>query len=79
MGFGKDKHVTPSPDSANKWFGKVKDYGILTAAASTGMIMRWDIDGGISMCDRFLYVTDQYVKVRFWMEKIVCDPILLGG
>ena len=22
-GFGKDKHITPSPESANKWYGSL--------------------------------------------------------
>lgn len=40
--------------------------GILSAAASQGLIHKWDIDQGLAQCDRFLYVNDDYVRVCFW-------------
>lgn len=38
--------------------------GMLSAAASQGLVLRWDIDTGLTRCDRFLYVTEDYIKVR---------------
>jgi len=78
-GFGKDKHITPTPESANKWYYRNRDYGILSAAASTGLIMRWDLDGGINACDRFLYVKDDYVKVGIEPVEPHKRALLSGG
>ncbi|VDN57153.1 unnamed protein product [Dracunculus medinensis] len=61
MGFGVDKMMTDA-DEANRWFYKNKDYGMMSAAASQGLIWRWDIDTGLAQCDRFLYVNDEYIK-----------------
>lgn len=36
-----------------------------SAAASLGLIYRWDIDNGLSQCDRYLYSNDDFVRVRF--------------
>lgn len=38
--------------------------GMLSAAASQGLVYRWDIDGGLAACDRFLYVQEDFIKVR---------------
>lgn len=62
MGFGVDKFMTEM-DSANSWFYKNKDWGLMTAAASLGLIHRWDVDSGLNQCDRFLYVQEDFIKV----------------
>lgn len=36
---------------------------MLSAAASQGLVWRWDIDTGLAQCDRFLYVNDDFIKV----------------
>ncbi|VDN40261.1 unnamed protein product [Gongylonema pulchrum] len=41
---------------------------MLSAAASQGLVWRWDIDSGLSQCDRFLYVNDDYIKVIFLLS-----------
>ncbi|ETN78502.1 Proteasome/cyclosome repeat protein [Necator americanus] len=53
-GFGVDKMMAESED-ASKWFYKNKEYGMLSAAASQGLVWRWDIDSGLGQCDKFLY------------------------
>ncbi|KAE9414791.1 hypothetical protein Angca_006864, partial [Angiostrongylus cantonensis] len=53
-GFGVDKMMSGSED-ASKWFYKNKEYGMLSAAASQGLVWRWDIDSGLGQCDKFLY------------------------
>ncbi|KAM3729221.1 26S proteasome non-ATPase regulatory subunit [Dirofilaria immitis] len=60
-GFGVDKMMTEAED-ASRWFYKNKEYGMLSAAASQGLVWRWDIDTGLAQCDRFLYVNDDFIK-----------------
>lgn len=60
-GFGVDKMMAET-EEASRWFYKNKEYGMLTAAASQGLIWRWDIDTGLAQCDRFLYINDDYIK-----------------
>lgn len=75
-GFGADKMMA---DDANKWFYKNKDHGtfflawirkigvsflgMMSAAASQGLLYRWDIDHGLNQIDKFLYVTEDFIKV----------------
>ncbi|KAF8373234.1 rpn-1 [Pristionchus pacificus] len=60
-GFGVDKMMAEQED-ANRWFYKNKEYGMFSAAASQGLVWRWDIDSGLAQCDRFLYVNDDFIK-----------------
>ncbi|KAL6768177.1 RPN1 [Auxenochlorella protothecoides x Auxenochlorella symbiontica] len=61
-GFGKDKLVTPGvEDDAVHWVFKNKDHGKLSAAASLGLVMLWDLEGGLPAIDRFLYSNDPHV------------------
>lgn len=36
----------------------------MTAAASQGLIFRWDMDNGLTEIDRYLYSNDEYIKVK---------------
>eukprot|EP01105_Mastigella_eilhardi_P026876 TRINITY_DN7968_c0_g1_i1.p1 TRINITY_DN7968_c0_g1~~TRINITY_DN7968_c0_g1_i1.p1 ORF type:complete len:903 (-),score=292.98 TRINITY_DN7968_c0_g1_i1:117-2792(-) len=56
---GKDLIVTKE---GSKWLYKNKDHGMMSAAASIGMILMWDIDEGLSQIDKYLYVQDSYIK-----------------
>ncbi len=47
----------------NKWIYKHKNYGMLSATASLGMILLWDVDGGLSEIDKLLYTNEDYIKV----------------
>ncbi|VDM46040.1 unnamed protein product [Toxocara canis] len=60
-GFGNDKMMS-NADAANRWFYKNKDFGMLSAAASQGLIWRWNIDSGLARCDNFLYVNEDHIK-----------------
>ncbi|KAI1726403.1 26S proteasome non-ATPase regulatory subunit 2 [Ditylenchus destructor] len=60
-GFGADKLLADT-DGANKWFSKNREWASLSAAASQGLIHRWDIDRGLTQCDRFLYSDDDYIR-----------------
>lgn len=37
--------------------------GMLSAAASLGLIHLWDVDGGLTPIDKYLYTTEDYIKV----------------
>ncbi|GAB0498513.1 hypothetical protein MMPV_009858 [Pyropia vietnamensis] len=60
-GFRMDKLL--NADEEKSWiYGRNKDHGMMSAAASLGMIMMWDVDGALPEIDRFLYHTEEYVK-----------------
>ena len=59
-GFGKDKLLF---DDGNKWLYKNKEHGMMSATASLGLILLWDIEGGLTQIDKYLYSSDEHVKV----------------
>lgn len=60
-GFGVDK-ILDDTETANRFFFKNHDVGVMTSVASLGLIHRWDIEYGLGQCDRFLYSNDDYVR-----------------
>lgn len=58
-GFGSDKLLS---DDSNKWLYKNKDHGMFSATASLGLILLWDVDGGLTMIDKYLYSADTFIK-----------------
>lgn len=38
---------------------------MLSAAASQGLVWRWNVDAGLAQCDNFLYVNEDHIKVLF--------------
>ena len=63
--FGEDKLLT---DDGNKWIYKHKGTGMMSATASLGLILLWDVEGGLTQIDKFLYSNEDYIKVlgRCW-------------
>lgn len=59
-GFSRDKLV--SVEDGNKWMYKNKQHGMLSAAASLGLIHLWDVDGGLTPIDKYLYTSEDYIK-----------------
>ena len=57
-GFGKDKLMTPD----SEWLYKNKDHGMMSAAASLGSILLWNVEEGLTQIDKFLYSNEEYVK-----------------
>jgi 26S proteasome regulatory subunit N1 len=57
-GFCQDKLMTPD----NEWLYKNKDHGMMSAAASLGSILLWNVDEGLTQIDKFLYSSEEYVK-----------------
>lgn len=58
-GFGVDKLLT---EDGNKWLYKNKEHGMLSATASLGLIRLWDVDGGLTSIDKYLYSTEDHIK-----------------
>lgn len=59
LGFGTDKLLA---NTENPWIYRNRDHGMMSAAASLGMIMQWDVDNGLSEIDRYMYAEREYVK-----------------
>lgn len=59
-GFSRDKLV--SVEDGNKWMYKNKQHGMLSAAASLGLIHLWDVDGGLTPIDKYLYTSEDNIK-----------------
>eukprot|EP00967_Tisochrysis_lutea_P028394 scaffold33028_cov32-Tisochrysis_lutea.AAC.3 len=60
LGFGSDKLMLVE---GNKWLYKNKEHGMTSAAASLGALLAWDVDGGLTQIDKFLYMSDNNIKV----------------
>ncbi|KAJ2706813.1 proteasome regulatory particle base subunit [Coemansia sp. IMI 203386] len=60
-GYGTDKLMTANAEGKD-WIFKNKDMGMLSAAASLGMIMLWDVDIGLTQIDKYMYSEDNTVK-----------------
>ncbi|XP_050297790.1 26S proteasome non-ATPase regulatory subunit 2-like isoform X2 [Anthonomus grandis grandis] len=58
--FGIDKLLTE--DTGNKWIYRNKDHGMLSATAALGLVHLWDVDGGLTPIDKYLYTTEDYIK-----------------
>lgn len=57
--FGKDKLLM---EDGNKWLFKNKEHGMLSATASLGLVLLWDVDGGLTPIDKYLYSSEDQIK-----------------
>jgi 26S proteasome regulatory subunit N1 len=57
--YGTDKLMT---DEGTKWLYKNKDHGMMSAAASLGMIYLWNQDEGLGEVDKYMYSGEDYIK-----------------
>ncbi|XP_031849170.1 regulatory particle non-ATPase 1 [Nomia melanderi] len=79
--FGQDKLLY---EDGNKWLYKNKEHGMLSATASLGLILLWDVDGGLTPIDKYLYSSEDYIKSGALLAcglvncrvRIECDPAL---
>lgn len=79
--FGRDKLLI---EDGNKWLYKNKEHGMLSATASLGLILLWDVDGGLTPIDKYLYSSEDYIKSGALLAcglvncrvRIECDPAL---
>lgn len=80
-GFGQDKLLM---DDGQKWLFKNKEHGMMSATASIGLILLWDVDGGLTQIDKYLYSPEDYIKAGALLAcgivnigiKNDCDPAL---
>ncbi|KAB2575394.1 putative 26s proteasome regulatory subunit rpn-1 protein [Lasiodiplodia theobromae] len=60
-GFGNDKMMLVDEDK-NSWVWRTKDEGMLSTAASLGLLMQWDTEGGLDKIDRYTYLDEDQIK-----------------
>ena len=58
-GFGQDKLLM---EDGQRWLYKNKEHGMMSATASIGLILLWDVDGGLTQIDKYLYSPEDYIK-----------------
>jgi 26S proteasome regulatory subunit N1 len=61
LGFSNDKLMLVD-DTKTSWIWKTKDEGMMSTAASVGMLLQWNVDEGWDKIDLFASVEDDYVK-----------------
>jgi 26S proteasome regulatory subunit N1 len=61
-GFGQDKLMLVEGGVKQSWVWKVKEDGMLSTAASAGMLMLWDVEMGLDKIDAYTYVPENEVK-----------------
>jgi len=80
-GFGHDKLLM---EDGQKWLYKNKEHGMMSATASIGLVLLWDVDGGLTQIDKYLYSPEDYIKAGALLAcgivntgvKNDCDPAL---
>lgn len=72
VGFGRDALITPE---GSDWLYKNKSHGMLSAAASLGMILLWDVETGFSTVDKYSFSTQNFIKAG----AALADGILSSG
>lgn len=79
--FGSDKLLT---EDGNKWLYKNKEHGMMSATASLGLILLWDVDGGLTKIDKYFYSSEDFIKAGALLAcgivssgvRNECDPAL---
>merc|ERR1712136_252387 len=80
-GFGQDKLLM---EDGQKWIYKNKEHGMMSATASIGLILLWDVDGGLTQIDKYLYSPEDHIKAGALLAcgivntgvRNECDPAL---
>ena len=61
-GFGEDKQMLVEGGVKQSWIWKVKEDGMVSTAASAGMLMLWDVEMGLDKIDAYTYVPEDQIK-----------------
>ena len=64
--FGGDKLLA---ENGNKWLYKNKEHGMMSATASLGLILLWDVDGGLTQIDKVQ--TDRSTDIHMNRQKYI--------
>jgi 26S proteasome regulatory subunit N1 len=83
LGFCNDKLMLME-DTQQSWIWKTKDEGMISTAASIGMLMQWNLDDGLAKLDAYMYADDDPVKAGAYLAHglVSCgvrgeaDPVL---
>ncbi|KAK5204085.1 proteasome regulatory particle base subunit [Exophiala xenobiotica] len=60
-GFGSDKLMLIEGDQ-RPYIWKTKDDGMLSATASLGLLMQWDVEGSLDKIDQFQHLSEDPIK-----------------
>lgn len=60
-GFGADKMMLVEGDKTS-WVFKTRDDGMMSTTASLGMLLKWDIEGGLDHIDKYTYANEEQIK-----------------
>lgn len=74
-GFGNDKLMLVENSEKQNWIWKTKEDGMLSATASMGMLLRWDVEQGLERIDKFTYAGEDNVKAG----SLLAIGILMSG
>ncbi|KAK5117323.1 proteasome regulatory particle base subunit [Meristemomyces frigidus] len=61
-GFGDDKLMQVEGGVKNSWIWKVKEEGMISTAASAGLLNLWDVEMSLDKIDAYTYVPEEQVK-----------------
>ena len=50
--------------------------GMMSTTASLGLILLWDVDAGLTQIDKYLYSTEDYIKVSHKQYFLMQNPSL---
>lgn len=54
-------HSAEGSGDTTHWIFKNKEYGKTSATASLGMLFQWDVEGGLTQIDKYMYSSDNHV------------------
>jgi len=60
-GYGNDKMMLVEDDKS-AWVWKTKDDGMLSTTASLGLLLLWDVEGGLDKIDKYTYAAEEPIK-----------------
>jgi 26S proteasome regulatory subunit N1 len=75
-GYGKDMLMTPED---TQWLYKNKEHGMMSAAASLGMIFLWDIEEGLVALDKYLYTKEEHGKEYIKAGAVLAIGVVSSG
>ena len=80
-GHGSDKLMlsSDSDSSASGWLYKNKGHGMMSAAASLGMVMMWNVEEGLNHIDKFFHDGDDFVKAGACLGRFIIRFLYLGA
>jgi 26S proteasome regulatory subunit N1 len=61
LGFSEDKMMLV-PENKSSWVWKTKDEGMMSTAASLGMLLQWNVEDALEKIDAYTYVEEDFIK-----------------